>query len=92
MGYTPFYNSIEHLIRLERAGLSPQFEGVLRERLQRMGISFHPDIVFGAAVPLLERQKRQYLGMEPDSENNVDNQLSRIGLRPISRPTPYNAG
>jgi hypothetical protein len=64
----------------ERAGLNPNIEGMLRQILQLSGINEDPDVLYGGEVPAQIREQWQEMGMDPDSEDEMQQFLERNGV------------
>lgn len=87
--YVPHYDALVNAIRNELRGVDPNAEPALKAHIQRMGINLYMSMVNGPSPSLRVLQERQYKGMSPNEEGNVDEYLQKIGLPRVSTPRPY---
>ncbi|HRE32855.1 MAG TPA: hypothetical protein PLD88_12830, partial [Candidatus Berkiella sp.] len=64
--------------------------GTLTQLIELSGSNLDQDIEFGISVPASVRLKWQALGMDPDSENEVQEFLERNGISDNRQPTKEN--
>ncbi len=77
-------------INLERQGKNAPYEGTLTQLIELSGSDKAQDIEFGAEVPASVRLQWQALGMDPDSENEVEEFLERNGITDARQPDNDN--
>lgn len=73
-------------VDLERQGKNSPYEGALTQLIELSGTSQDQDIEFGASVPASVRLQWQALGMDPDSENEMEEFLERNGITDDRQP------
>jgi len=74
---SPSPGSLESMLASERAGGSPQAEGLLKQVLSMKGISVDNDVLYGAEISQDIRQQWQRAGMDPESEDEVIGYLAK---------------
>lgn len=84
-------NSLQELVNLERRGKNPQMEGMLTQFIELVGTNLDQDIEYGIPISQEQRLKWQALGMDPDSENEVQEFLERNGIADSRQPDQENA-
>lgn len=77
---------LQALVDLERQGVNPTVEGTLTQLIELSGSNLDQDIEFGREVPASVRLQWQALGMDPDSENEVQEFLERNGVSDSRQP------
>ncbi|MGE3320032.1 MAG: hypothetical protein AB7I18_12130 [Candidatus Berkiella sp.] len=77
---------LQALVDLERQGVNPAVEGTLTQLIELSGTSLDQDIEYGREVPAMVRLQWQALGMDPDSENEVQEFLERNGITDARQP------
>jgi hypothetical protein len=77
-------------VDLERQGKNSPYEGTLTQLIELSGSNQDQDIEFGASVPASVRLQWQALGMDPDSENEVEEFLERNGITDDRQPDSDN--
>lgn len=77
---------LQALVDLERQGVNPAVEGTLTQLIELSGSNLDQDIEFGREVPPSVRLQWQALGMDADSENEVQEFLERNGISDSRQP------
>lgn len=81
---------LQELVNLERRGKNSQLEGQLTQLIELSGSNLDQDIEYGASVSAQQRLQWQALGMDPDSENEVEEFLERNGISDARQPDQEN--
>ncbi len=81
---------LQELVNLERRGKNPQLEGQLTQLIELSGSNLDQDIEYGASVSAQQRLQWQALGMDPESENEVQEFLERNGISDSRQPDQEN--
>ncbi|MCS5710158.1 hypothetical protein [Candidatus Berkiella aquae] len=81
---------LQERVNLERQGKNSPYEGTLTQLIELSGSNLDQDIEFGLSVPASVRLQWQALGMDPDSENEVQEFLERNGIGDSRQPTKEN--
>lgn len=81
---------LQELVNLERRGKNSQLEGSLTQLIELSGSNLDQDIEYGASVSAQQRLQWQALGMDPDSENEIQEFLERNGISDTRQPDNEN--